>query len=583
LNILGIHDGHSASAALIQEGKVVAAVQEERLTRHKNQGGFPENAIAEVLKIGGLTLQDLHAIAFSGLGKTNVKTREDIMKNFLRKIELPKKSPLSQAGKFLGSISLAETRKQLRLKRKQKERMNPLLEMDFPKKKISFLDHHLCHASAAYYGLGNMTDEILVLTVDAAGDSICATVSIGKNGVLKQLAAVPSSESAAILYSLITFLLGFVPLEHEYKLMGLAPYAEGSEKTRDVYAYFKSLFRFTPSLPLGWERNEGVEDTFRIGPELKKFIEYKRFDHLAGGLQLFIEDFFLHWIRRVIKETGVKKLALSGGLFMNVKLNKLVMELSEVDSIYVFPSCGDETNSIGAAWARYAEILQEKEAPITIPPLGHFYLGDSFTDSETQEILSAFHFKKNVRITEHKDIEKRCAELLAEGKVVARCKGRMEFGARALGNRSILSNPNHWGAVKIINEMIKMRDFWMPFAPSILAEYSDDYIVNPKKIQAPYMILAFDTKPGKLDKIIAATHPYDESCRPQLVDKAWNPDYHRLISYFKELTGEAAVLNTSFNLHGLPIVYKPAEALYVFDNSGLERLALGNLLIEEVK
>ncbi|RMD58446.1 MAG: hypothetical protein D6828_02700, partial [Nitrospirae bacterium] len=188
---------------------------------------------------------------------------------------------------------------------------------------------------------------------------------------------------------------------------------------------------------------------------------------------------------------------------------------------------------------------------------------------------------KKVRIKHYKDIERRCAELLSKGDVVARCKGRMEFGARALGNRSILANPNNWKTVKIINEMIKMRDFWMPFAPSILAEYADNYIVNPKGIKAPYMIMAFDTKKEKLDSIIATTHPYDESCRPQIVEKSWNLDYHRLIRYFHELTGEAAVLNTSFNLHGLPIVYTPYDALYVFDNSGLKYLALGNIMVEE--
>jgi carbamoyltransferase len=158
----------------------------------------------------------------------------------------------------------------------------------------------------------------------------------------------------------------------------------------------------------------------------------------------------------------------------------------------------------------------------------------------------------------------------------------MEFGARALGNRSILANPGNWKTVKVINEMIKMRDFWMPFAPSMLSECALDYIHNPKYIKSPYMVLAFETKKDKLDKIIASVHPYDHSCRPQVVEKKWNPDYHRLINYYRDLTGEGAILNTSLNLHGFPIVYKPTDALEVFDKSGLRYLALGNVLIEEV-
>ncbi|MCP3928836.1 MAG: carbamoyl transferase, partial [Bacteroidetes bacterium] len=181
------------------------------------------------------------------------------------------------------------------------------------------------------------------------------------------------------------------------------------------------------------------------------------------------------------------------------------------------------------------------------------------------------------------DIEKRCAQLLADGQIVARCKGKMEFGARALGNRSILADPGSWQTIHVINAMIKQRDFWMPFAPSMLAEYADDYIVNPKGIKAPHMILSFDSKKEILPEIIAAVHPYDGSCRPQVVEKEMNPDYHRLIDMYRELTGKAVVLNTSFNLHGFPVVYSPKDALDVFDKSGLKYLALENVLVQEIE
>ena len=234
--------------------------------------------------------------------------------------------------------------------------------------------------------------------------------------------------------------------------------------------------------------------------------------------------------------------------------------------MYVFPSCGDETNCIGAAWAAYADFMKHEGLEIDIPPLGPIYFGGEYNDEEIEDSIRDYNFTKKVRITHFNDIEKKCAQLLAQDNVVARCKGRMEFGARALGNRSIMANAQSWTTVKVINEMIKMRDFWMPFAPSMISDYADTYIVNPKKLKAPYMIMAFDTKKDKLRNLIAATHPYDESCRPQVVEEPWNPDYYRLINYYRELTGEAVLLNTSFNLHGFPLVYNPDDALYVFDN-----------------
>ncbi len=582
MKILGIHDGHNSSAAIVDNGAVVAAVQEERLTRHKNQGGFPANAIKEVLTISGLSIEDIDQFAFSGHGKSKVKNRQDILANYLRKVELPEPAFSKKIARTFRHSVLAKSKRLRKLKRKQRARMAPLLADGTKENKVRFIEHHLCHASTAYYGQGNMNDEILVLTCDAAGDGICATVSIGKNGKLKRLASVPLTESVPILYSLLTFLTGFIPLEHEYKLMGLAPYSFGSEQSRHICNYLLSHFCFTKENPLGWQRANGIVDTFRIGPQLKKLIEYKRFDNVAAGLQLFIEDFFVKWIRRVIRETAVKKLALSGGLFMNVKLNKLIMELDEVESLFVFPSCGDETNSIGAAWTEYADYLNESKRPVTIPQLGPFCLGADVSGQEVECAISDFDFNKNIRISSYENIEQKCAELLAQNQVVARCKGRMEFGARALGNRSILANPGNWKTVKVINEMIKMRDFWMPFAPSMLSECALDYIHNPKYIKSPYMVLAFETKKDKLDKIIASVHPYDHSCRPQVVEKKWNPDYHRLINYYRDLTGEGAILNTSLNLHGFPIVYKPTDALEVFDKSGLQYLALGNVLIEEV-
>ena len=273
MRILGIHDGHNSSAALVDDGVLIAAVQEERLTRRKNQGGFPTNAVREVLGICNLAIGDIDQVAFSGYGKSNVKTREDVLANYLRKIER-KKSFLKAVIKApRGPTFFKEAKKRKRLRCKQRERKAPLLMDGLAEEKIKFVEHHLCHASAAYFGQGNMEDEILVLTCDAAGDGICASVSIGKKGKLRRLTSVPASDSVPIFYSLLTFLMGFVPLEHEYKLMGLAPYSFGSARSQEVCDYLRSHFTFTAESPLWWRRVDGVVNTFKICPQLKEYIK----------------------------------------------------------------------------------------------------------------------------------------------------------------------------------------------------------------------------------------------------------------------------------------------------------------------
>jgi carbamoyltransferase len=249
--------------------------------------------------------------------------------------------------------------------------------------------------------------------------------------------------------------------------------------------------------------------------------------------------------------------------------------------MFVFPSCGDETNAVGAAYWVHAQERQRNGQTVDIEPLSDLYWGKESSDDEIERAISEHRFSNEVRVETPHDIEFRVAELLASGRVVARCSGRMEFGARALGNRSILANPADSNVVKIINEMIKQRDFWMPFAPSVTAERVRDYIRKPKDIPAPYMTFCFDSVPEKVSVFAAGVHPYDGTARPQEVKEEQNPRYHRLIQHFGELTGEEIILNTSFNLHGFPVVYTPQQALATLDNSGLQHLALGDFLISK--
>jgi carbamoyltransferase len=357
--------------------------------------------------------------------------------------------------------------------------------------------------------------------------------------------------------------------------MGLAPYAD-TKGAEQVHQRLKALIRFDSKQPLGWEKGDGCPETYCSYHFFRSFLERNRFDWIAGGLQRFTETVITQWVKNCVHETGIGRVALSGGIFMNVKLNKLIMEIPEVKELFIYPSCGDETNAMGAAYY----ISAQKTGVAKVSPLLDLYWGPEFSDSEIEEALRKFKFRSPVCFTRIENIEQKIAQQLAEGCVVARHAGREEFGARALGNRSILANPREPRIVREINEAIKARDFWMPFASSILSERMTDYILNPKNVPMPYMILTCDTT-GRRSEIAAAIHPYDFTTRPQVVAHEWNPRYHRLICEFEKVTGIGGLLNTSFNLHGYPIASSPWDALDVLDRSGLTTLAIDNWLVQK--
>ena len=579
--ILGIHDGHNASAILLKDGRVVAGVQEERPRGVKNAMGMPTAAIHDVLQQAAIAPADVDFVALSGLHSGEYidvrqcpNPSEQIVKWHTAKYD----QRLFNLKRLIRSLVPQGIYELVKGNGIRERRMDALTSMGFARERIRLVEHHTAHASSAYYGWGKMDEPILVLTNDGMGDDICATISIGKNGWLERTAAVPYGESVAEIYALTTFLMGMVPLEHEYKLMGMAPYAPTSRSEKLSQA-LSGLIAFDRNGGLTWKRTHGLPPLSLAYHQLEDIFRRQRFDHICGGVQLFVENFLTKWVRNAIAETGIRKIACSGGIFMNVKANKLLLELDEVADMFVFPSCGDETNAVGAAYWVHAQERQRNGQTVDIEPLSDLYWGKESSDDEIERAISKYRFSNKVRVETPQHIEFRVAELLASGRVVARCSGRMEFGARALGNRSILANPADSNVVKIINEMIKQRDFWMPFAPSVNAERTRDYIRKPKDIPAPYMTFCFDSVPDKVSVFAAGVHPYDGTARPQEVTTEQNPRYHRLIQHFGELTGEEIILNTSFNLHGFPIAYTPQQALATLDNSGLQHVAVGNFLV----
>ena len=564
MKILGVHDGHNASACLLENGRIKYCIQEERLTNTKNYSGFPVKSIEKILALANIDAEELDFIA---MASHHTAKPSDVLVSYKKQASMLRSRVLDVAMKTpLYTIYKNRTKN---------DRLKNLTKLGIPEERVSFVDHHLCHAAAGYYGAPWKEEKVLVLTNDGSGDGLCSTVYVGEDGTLNKIAETPKGNSIGNIYSRVTFMLGLVPWEHEWKVMGMAPYApeSGMEKSYGVFNKYLSV----PDGTLTLKRNIS-EPTYLIYPRLRKELELHRFDWISAGLQRFTEEVLCKWVKNAIEKTGIHKVALSGGVFMNVKANKNIMEMKEVEDIFVFPSCGDESNSIGAAYWVYVEKCRELGKEVDILPLREIYFGPSFTDEDTEETLSKSKLDANFSYEHIDNIEKRIAELIAQGEILARCKGRMEFGARALGNRSILADASNYGCVRTINMMVKKRDFWMPFAPVIMKERENDYIINPKNVCAPYMMLSFDTS-EKRGELIAAVHQADLTARPQIIEEDWNPDYYKILKEFEKETGRGVLLNTSFNLHGYPIVYGPEEALWVFENSGLEYLALGNYLV----
>lgn len=574
LRVLGINDGYASSACLLSDGKVISMASEERFNRIKSYGGPPEQAVEWILKENGLAPDDIYAVAVVGRIEPIANT-ESFIKGRHRAFSIMSRV-LPSAVMSSDFLTQSFVRVKNQERRKLKTSRGLLRKLRVKPNDVIIVDHHTAHAYSSYLSSGfqNKPGETLIITYDGSGDGICCSVSIGKGYDLKRLSTISSYHSFGIFYSRITQFLGMKPLEHEYKVMGLAPYAP--EQTRNLaYDVLKKYFSLSKD-GLSFVNHSRSWGNAML-TKLQKDLFLIRFDGVAAAVQQLFEELFMRFILNWIEKTGIRRLVLGGGSFMNVKFNMLLLDRDEIEDIYFLPSCSDESIALGAAHLAHLKFSKSKGIPPHIEPLGRLYLGYKVGEGE---ILSAIEeYKDNIRFEKCNDIERRTAQLIAKGKIVGRVRGRMEWGARALGNRSIIASAKNLKVVRKINAAIKMRDFWMPFAPSILWERRDDYIVNPRDFEAPYMIVAFkSTELAKAD-LLAGLHPFDMTCRPQIVKKAWNPLYYKLLKEFEAITGIGGILNTSFNLHGEPIVMTAKDALHTLLNSGLDYITLEDHLI----
>jgi carbamoyltransferase len=563
ITILGINDGHDCGAALIRNGKVIAAIQEERLSNIKHHSGVPEISIRKVFKIASIHPSDVDAIAIVSLNRVYSPLEEYPLKvKFFEKI-----APLFH-GKTFAKLYVSILHKF----RSIKHLMKIFQELGIENKEVRFVEHHLAHASCAYRTCPWGYDEkVLVMTVDGAGDGVSSTVNIAEKGEIQRIAWSTFYDSPGnAYYSEITRYLGMKPWDHEYKVMGLAPYG----KADYCIDKMRKIIRLNPKNPLEFQNIFGSY-LKSMQPKLYRLLKEQRFDNIAAACQEYYEELMTSWVKAAIEKTGITKVAFAGGNILNVKANMRISEMEEVEDAFFYPACGDDGTPVGAALQVYYEICKEEGIKPEYNPLEDLYYGPEYSDEEIRECL-----KKEGLIEKsekYDGIEEVVGELLTKGKIVARFNGRVEWGPRALGNRSILADPRDFRVVRKLNSAIKQRDFWMPFAPTILEERMNEYLVNARP--ARYMILAFNTT-EKRDEIIAAIHPQDYTARPQTLND-WNPSYRKVIERFEEETGVGGILNTSFNLHGYPIVGTPELAIWTFKNSGLEYLAIGNYLVKK--
>jgi carbamoyltransferase len=599
-NILGISAYyHDAAAVVLIDGKVIAAAQEERFTRVKHTEAFPSNAIKYCLEESGLTLNQLDAIVFY----------EKPFLKFERLLQTYYSFSPKGIWSFLKAMPIWLSEK-LFIKKKILESLAEIEPFDKKKIKLLFSSHHLSHAASAFYC--SPFQEATILTVDGVGEWDTATIGIGSQNKIKIIKEMHFPHSVGLLYSAFTYFLGFKVNSGEYKLMGLAPYGQKNaaqthnfieiitSKLVHIFEdgsiwldqnYFEYAFGLRMVNDKKWQsifgfpkRNESEEIT-------------QNHCNLALAIQLVTEEIVLKLATEAITTTGIKNLCLSGGVALNCVANGKLLTQNSADDIYIQPASGDAGGALGAAFAVHYMYFNQPRTILENPKIEGYDFGPSFSE---KEILSMT--KKNRAVFElfidKKEVMTKVANLIQQGNCIGWFQGKMEFGPRALGNRSILANASMPQMQKKLNLKIKNREGFRPFAPSVLAEDASTYFkINQP---SPYMLFTAEIQdeykvnlPKNYDEMSfwqklyterthfsAITH-LDYSARIQTVDKETYPVFHQLLTEYKAQTGVGMLINTSFNVRGEPIVCTPEDAYKCFMNTEMDYLVIENFVFKK--
>ena len=586
---------HDSAASLLVDGQIAAAAQEERFSRKKHDSGFPFNAIQYCLNESGITGVDIDYVVFY----------EKPFPKFERLLE----TYLAYAPKGFKSFLMAMP-VWLTEKLFQKRNLIKALETHIGsdvdwRSKILFSEHHLSHAASAFYP--SPFESAAVLTMDGVGEWPTTSLAIGNGSQLEIIKEIHFPHSLGLLYSAFTYFTGFKVNSGEYKVMGLAPYG------KPIYTQiiFDNLIDLKPDgsfhlnmeyfdYPAGLKMtNKKFADLFG-GPARQSEADLtQREMDLAASIQEVTEEVVLRICRSIAKETGQRNLCLAGGVALNCVANGKLLRDGSFDNIWIQPAAGDAGGALGAALAvHYLMLNESRTVDTTGNDMQGSYLGSGFSQNEIEQRLT--ELGAVFETLDDEQLITQTAQALASGKAVGWHQGRMEFGPRALGNRSILADPRNSDTQKTLNLKVKFRESFRPFAPSVLSEHVSQWFdINT---DSPYMLLVADVAQSKkqvmtaeqealfgIEKlnvrrsdIPAVTH-VDYSARIQTVHRETNPRYHALISKFNELTGCPVLVNTSFNVRGEPIVESPEDAFRCLMGTGLDLLAIGNSILYRSK
>jgi carbamoyltransferase len=593
MRILGISAFyHDSAAALIENGNIVAAAQEERFSRKKHDASFPHNAIKYCLAAANCTLDEVDFVAFYD-------------KPFL-KFERLLETYLAFAPRGFRSFRMAVP---LWLKEKlfQKQLLRDELKSIAPdfdwENRLLFGEHHQSHAASAFFA--SPFDEAVILTMDGVGEWATTSAAIGRGNQLQVIKEIYFPHSLGLLYSALTYYTGFKVNSGEYKVMGLAPYGEPSYaktildhlidlKPDGSFRLNLEYFNYCTGLTM---TNDRFDALFGGPPRRPEQLLDQRHMNLAASIQAVVEEIVLRLTRSLAQDTGIPNLAMAGGVALNCVANGVVLRDGKFKNIWIQPAAGDAGGALGVALAAY-HIFHDKPRKLngSLDGMHGSYLGPSFTQANCEERLVAAGAQFSV--VDDAQLIDRTASALASGKAVGWFQGRMEFGPRALGNRSILGDPRNPTMQKNLNLKVKYRESFRPFAPSVLREDVADYF--ELDADSPYMLLVADVVKRRrrimtpderalfgIDKlnvprsdIPAVTH-VDYSARIQTVHAETNPRYHALLTAFKAKTGCPVLVNTSFNVRGEPIVCTPEDAFRCFMGSEIDELVVENCLLRK--
>jgi carbamoyltransferase len=562
--ILGINNMHDASAALVVDGKIVVAVEEERFTRLKHARGFPKNAMQFCLDYGGVRMKDVDIVCASWKPWALRVRASQALKSVLKSADLFK----VKASRGMG---------QMKHEWAELFMLRSLIEKKFGKGnyKVEYVDHHLSHAASAF--LCSPFEKAGVLTVDGAGEAATTVLWNAEGTTLKKLRSVNLPHSLGQFYSAVTAFLGFKTQSDEYKVMGLASY--GTPVYADymrrnvIHLLPDGLYQIDPYfIDYHLARNgrfRSSTTTVFGKPRARDEVWTERHADVAASAQLVLEEAMYHLVDRLYKRTKLDSLCMAGGVALNCVANGKLISNTSFENVFIQPAAGDAGTALGASLFLANKYNKCDRQYI----MNDAYLGPAFTVADCENAL------KRRKIPYQKLSEevllKKTAQALADGKLVCWFQGRMEWGPRALGNRSFLADPRREEMKDIINLRIKQRESFRPFAPSVLEERSQEYF--NMSVSSPFMLYAFGVKPDKRSQIPAVTH-IDGTARPQTVNKETNLRYWKLIKQFEQLTDIPMLLNTSFNIQE-PIVCTPEDAIMSFLNTSTDCLILEELFV----